>query len=56
MDKNPIFYDKKSIAVLFKQLDNIALLTLHKIMSPMCGHCMAEKGKALIEGRIPWGK
>ena len=54
MDKNPIYYDKKVLAVLFEQLNSMSASTLHKIMNPMCGQCLAEKGKALVEGSIPW--
>jgi hypothetical protein len=49
-----IYYSKEMIDLLHKQFDSISPETWHRMMNPMCGICMAERGKALIEGRIPW--
>lgn len=49
-----IYYSKEFIDALKKQMEEISPSTWHKMMYPMCGQCMAEKGKALVEGRIPW--
>jgi len=54
MEDNIIYYSKEMLAVLQEQMDAISPETWHRIMNPMCGHCLAERGKALIEGRIPW--
>jgi len=49
-----VYYDKKTIELLKKEFDAISPSTWHKIMNPYCGKCLTERGKALIEGRIPW--
>jgi hypothetical protein len=54
MDEKIVWYDPKIIDMLQAQLDAISPETWHMIMNPMCGQCLAERGKALIEGRIPW--
>ena len=54
MQSDQIYYDKEAIEKL-KESFQLSPSTLHKMLNPMCGQCLAEKGKALVEGRIPWG-
>lgn len=49
-----VYYSKEILDLLHKQLEDISPEIWHKMMNPMCGHCLAERGRALIEGRIPW--
>lgn len=48
------YYSKEIIDLLKTQLDTVSPETWHKIMNPLCGVCMAERGRALIEGRVSW--
>ena len=51
---NQIYYSKEILELLHKQFDNISLETWHRILNPMCGQCLYERGKALVEGRASW--
>lgn len=54
MDKT-IYYDKKTLEPLKKEFAAVSPSTWHKIMNPYCGECLAERGKAFVEGNTKKG-
>lgn len=45
-----LFYDEKTVEVLKRNLE-MSDKTWHKVMNPMCGACMLERGHWVLE---PW--
>lgn len=49
MSDQSIYYSKELVELLHKQFENMSLELWHKIMNPMCGTCLAERGRYIIE-------
>jgi hypothetical protein len=42
------WYAPETIELLHQMLDSISPATLHKMRNPLCGQCMAERGRQMI--------
>jgi len=48
-NKEAIYYSKELLEILHRQFDDLSPEFWHKVMKPMCGTCLAQRGRDLIE-------